>query len=131
VQSWSLDHSDTAAGAAGPQVVFSTPEARVVVLDLAAGEVMREHRVRERLVVLVMLGAVEVTADGATDVLRAPTLALFDPDEDHAVRAVESSRLLLTLAPWPARGHYHDGEDEDPHDLPDNATLRPRATSPD
>ena len=32
-------------------------------------------------------------------------MATFDPNERHEVRAVEDSRLLLVLAPWPGDGH--------------------------
>jgi hypothetical protein len=31
--------------------------------------------------------------------------AVFEPGERHAVRAIDASRLLLVLAPWPGEGH--------------------------
>ena len=35
----------------------------------------------------------------------AGLLAIFDPKERHEVQAVEDSRLLLVLSPWPGDGH--------------------------
>jgi hypothetical protein len=50
---------------------------------------------------------------------------LFEPGELHVVHAVEQTRLLLTLAPWPATGHYQPGEHSNPHGLPAHATQPP------
>jgi hypothetical protein len=35
----------------------------------------------------------------------AGLLSHFDPAERHSVRAVNDSRLVLVLAPWPGVGH--------------------------
>jgi hypothetical protein len=35
---------------------------------------------------------------------------MFDPGETHSVSSTEGARLSLLLAPWPASGHYADGE---------------------
>ena len=32
-------------------------------------------------------------------------LVEFDPGEDHELRAVEDSKVMLFLAPWPGDGH--------------------------
>jgi quercetin dioxygenase-like cupin family protein len=125
MEAWDLDHRVDDGGRSGPQVLFSTPEARMVVLDLAAGDVVGEHQVRERLTMLVLAGRVELASGGSTRALGRGTLALFEPAEAHAVRALEPTRLLLTLAPWPAPDHYAADEHEDPHELPANATLPP------
>jgi quercetin dioxygenase-like cupin family protein len=109
----------------GPRVLFSTPEARSVVIDLGAGEALGEHRVRERAVLLVVHGAIEVTGDGLAESCPQGTLVLFEPGELHVVHAVEQTRLLLTLAPWPATDHYQPEEQENPHELPAHATQRP------
>ena len=124
MESWDLDRGDD-GGRPGPRVLFSTPEARMVVLDLAAGEEVGEHQVRERLALLVLDGRIELTAGDGTRTLGRGTLTLFEPAEAHSVRALEPARLLLTLAPWPAPDHYTEGEHEDPHQLPANATLPP------
>jgi len=105
----------------GPRVLFSTPEARAVVIDLAPGEEMTDHRVGERAVVQVVLGTIELKTEGAETICGNGVLAVLEPGERHAIRALEQSRLLLTLAPWPGGDHYDDA-DGDPHKLPVNAT---------
>jgi quercetin dioxygenase-like cupin family protein len=108
-------------------VLFSTPEARGVVIDLAAGDELGDHRVRERAILHVLAGTVECASNGgASASCGRGTLVVFEPGEPHAVRATAPSRLLLVLAPWPAKGHYADEWGEDPHALPVNATERPR-----
>jgi redox-sensitive bicupin YhaK (pirin superfamily) len=74
------------------------------VIHLPAGESLQEHQVHERAWLLVVSGAVEV--NGADSVSGGPgLLAAFDPNERREVRAVEDSRLLLLLSPWPGEGH--------------------------
>jgi quercetin dioxygenase-like cupin family protein len=110
-----------------PRVLFSTPQCRAVVIDLVQGDVMGEHQVRERAVVEVVAGRVRLQADSETVECGAGTLITFDPGERHAVEALESSRLLLLLAPWPADGHYVEGEDASPDRLPEHAATPPLA----
>jgi quercetin dioxygenase-like cupin family protein len=110
----------------GPRVLFSTYEARGVVLDLAADEELGEHRVRERAILQVLDGMVECSSGGEAATCGRGTVVLFEPGEPHVVRAVGPARLLLILAPWPAPGHYDASEHEDPHALPVNATEPPR-----
>ncbi len=121
MQTWDLD---TPGGndASGPQVLVSTPEARVILIELGAQEELGEHRVRERAILQVLAGSIELGVEGAVQVCPAETLVVFEPGEPHSVRALEQSRLLLTLAPWPGVGHYGAEEDANPHDLPINAT---------
>jgi quercetin dioxygenase-like cupin family protein len=106
-------------------VLLSTPEVRCFLIDLAPDEEMGQHRVRERTVAQVIQGRIEVTAD--RDVVTCPegSLVVWEPGEDHAVRALEPTRMLLLLAPWPAPDHYQPGEGEDPHELPARASRLP------
>lgn len=108
-----------------PQVLFTSPECRGVVLDLRAGEALGEHRVRERAVVHVVRGRVSVEGARETAECAAGTLVVFEPGERHAVSAIEDARLLLLLAPWPAPGHYSDGEVGQTQHLPKNAVADP------
>ena len=56
-----------ATGKTDPQVLFSTPEARMVMIDLAAGEQLGDHGVHERAIIQVARGSIELTsARGAT-----------------------------------------------------------------
>jgi quercetin dioxygenase-like cupin family protein len=124
MQRWDLTGTQV-SDRSGPRVLFSTPEARGVVIDLAPDEELGEHRVRERALLLVVDGSIEVTGDGPAEACPTGTLVLFEPGELHVVHAVEQTRLLLALAPWPAPGHYEPDEGENPHELPAHATQPP------
>jgi quercetin dioxygenase-like cupin family protein len=113
------------AGAQKPRVLFSSPECRLIALDLDAGEELADHHVRERAVVQVISGRVSIEASGETVECDVGTLVTFDPGERHAVRGLEDARLLLVLAPWPAAGHNSTEEDLDAQHLPANATSEP------
>ncbi len=124
MQRWNLTENHE-PGRAGPWVLFSTPEARGVVVDLAADDEMGDHRVRERAIVTVLRGSVDFTCNGETVTCESGSLIVLEPSERHAVRALEPARLLLILAPWPAPDHYQAAEHEDPHELPVHATQEP------
>jgi quercetin dioxygenase-like cupin family protein len=106
-----------------PRVLFSSPECRLVVLDLRTGESLADHRVRERAVLEVLSGRVLIETAEATVQCDAGMLLTFEPGERHALRGLEDTRILLMLAPWPAAGH--NAPTETPHDqhLPANATV--------
>jgi len=111
-------------GAQKPRVLFSSPECRLIALDLGAGEQLPEHQVRERAVLQVISGRVAVDASGETVECETGTLLTFDPGEPHALHGLDAARLLLTLAPWPAAGHEMS-EEEPAQRLPVNATADP------
>lgn len=108
-----------------PRVLFTSPECRVVVVDLAGGEELGEHNVRERAVLEVISGRVSIRTGDETADCEAGTLVTFDPGERHAVRALDDARLLLVLSPWPAASHYMDGEQGHALRLPANAAAPP------
>ena len=114
MQFWDVLAAD-ATGRTDPRVLFSTPEARMVMIDLAAGEQLGEHEVHERAIIHVARGSVELRI-----------VVLLEPGERHSLRASEHARILLTLAPWPGDGHYDPSEAQaqDPH------RLRPGTTAP-
>lgn len=126
MQQWDL----TAANAGtrtGPHVLFSTSEARGIVIALAPGEEMGDHQVRERALIHVLRGSVRCTSGVDTATCAEGTLIVFEPGEPHSVCALQPTRLLVVLAPWPAPGHYEAAEGEDPHELPVHATQPPRS----
>jgi quercetin dioxygenase-like cupin family protein len=88
-----------------PEVLRSDPEARVIALNLPAGQELQEHQVHERAWVIVAGGEVEIEQDGSTESGGPGFVAHFDPNERHEVRAKTDARLLLFLAPWPGQGH--------------------------
>lgn len=120
---WHLPSVDQ-TGKREPRVLFSSPACRAVVIDLQAGEAMGEHAVRENAIIHVSSGAVTITTDGPEIECPAGSLVVFTPGERHALRAIDASRLLLLLAPWPADGHYQAGEIEH---LAANAHVPPLA----
>ncbi|MCW3063903.1 MAG: Cupin 2 conserved barrel domain protein [Solirubrobacterales bacterium] len=93
-----------------PQVLRSDDETRAIAILLPGGEELQEHQVHERTYLLVADGEVEVVQDGSTVTGGAGLLAHFEPGERRTVRALEDSRLVLVLAPWPGVGHpSHSG----------------------
>jgi quercetin dioxygenase-like cupin family protein len=108
-----------------PRVLFTSPECRLVALDLDAGDELPDHHVRERAVLQVISGRVAIDASGETVECDAGTVVTFDPAERHALRGLDDARLLLVLAPWPAEGHNAATEREHDQYLPANATAEP------
>jgi quercetin dioxygenase-like cupin family protein len=125
VQVWDVLAAD-ATGRTDPRVLFSTPEARMVMIDLAAGEELGEHEVHERAIIHVARGSVELRIGTTATACGEGAVVLLEPGERHSVRASEHARILLTLAPWPGEGHYDPSEAQsrDPH------RLRPGTTAP-
>ncbi|MGH3039234.1 MAG: hypothetical protein ACRDLZ_07505 [Gaiellaceae bacterium] len=112
-----------------PRVLFSSPECRIIAVDLLAEEEMGDHRVRERALLHVVTGRVSIESSGTTAECPAGTLVVFEPGERHRLYALTDARLLLVLAPWPAPDHF-------PEHVPANAvagSLPPndRSTPPD
>jgi quercetin dioxygenase-like cupin family protein len=126
VERWHLP-SIEADGKREPRVLFSRPDSRAVVIDLRQGDEMGDHRLYEHAAVLVVSGRLGIATGDRSVECEAGTLATFSPGESRSVRALEPSRILLLLAPWPGAGHFGDGEDADPARMPANATVPPLA----
>jgi quercetin dioxygenase-like cupin family protein len=103
VETWNVTSMDVAPHQ--PAVLRSDPEARVIAINLPAGEELQDHQVHERAYLVVTGGEVEVEQGGRTEVGGCGLLAHWDAHERHAVRARTDARLLLILAPWPGAGH--------------------------
>jgi quercetin dioxygenase-like cupin family protein len=86
---------------------------------------MGEHQVHERAVIEIVSGQVTLAAGGTESECGPGSLATFEPGERHTVTALEDSRLLLLLAPWPGHGHFQEGENADPERVPAHASVRP------
>jgi len=121
MQQWDLTAANE-GGRTGPRVLFSTSEARGVLIDLDQDEEMGDHQVRERALVQVLRGSITCASGVETATCEEGALIVFEPGEPHVLRALQPTRLLLVLAPWPAPGHYGDREGDDPHELPVHAT---------
>jgi quercetin dioxygenase-like cupin family protein len=104
MESWNLNEMQVDPHA--PQVLDSESEGRAIVINLPKGEQLQEHQVHERAWLLVVDGNVSLTTpEGNKASGGAGLLAIFDPKERHKVEAVEDSRLLMVLSPWPGDGH--------------------------
>jgi quercetin dioxygenase-like cupin family protein len=88
-----------------PQVLRSDEEMRAVAIRLPPGEELQEHQVHERTYVLVADGEIEITTDHQAVRGGPGFLSHFEPAERRKVRALQDSRLVLVLAPWPGVGH--------------------------
>lgn len=89
-----------------PEILSSTPDARVIALDLKAGEGLADHEVHERAWIVVLDGEVEIAnATGESLSGGSGLLVEFPATERREVRARTDARLLLLLAPWPGEGH--------------------------
>lgn len=101
---WNL--SDIAVEPQKPVVLHSDEgAARVVLINLPAGDELGEHEVHEHAWLHVHHGSVEVSSDGRTELAGAGGLVHWTPQERHVVRATEDALLVLVLAPWPGPGH--------------------------
>jgi quercetin dioxygenase-like cupin family protein len=107
VRHWRLPEVETPNGARSPVVLHSKAGAeRAVLIELRAGEALGEHSVKESALLLVLDGAVHVSAGDESVDGGVGSLFHFDPDERHSVISDAGTRLLLLLAPWTGEGHY-------------------------
>ena len=120
MKSWDLRSADLRPHS--PEILSSSGDARAVVLEIPAGESLRDHQVHERAWVTVIDGEVEITTALGQNVVGGSGLMVeFAPGERHAVLAQRTARLLLLLTPWPGDGH------PGAMSLDDKATVRQRA----
>jgi len=89
-----------------PEIVSSSEHGRAIVIDLPGGEMLQDHQVHEGAWIVVIDGAVTVTAADRSGVDAEPgVLVYLTPNERHEVTAVTDARVLLLLTPWPGAGH--------------------------
>jgi hypothetical protein len=104
MRSWRVEELDLKPRL--PEIISSSDESRALVLDLAAGETLSDHEVHERLWIVVVSGEIEVSSAAEVNASGGPGLLVeLDPRERHEVRALQASRLLMLLTPWPGQGH--------------------------
>ena len=102
VDRWHLP-SIAASGKREPRVLLSRPEYRAVLIDLNAGDELGDHRLHESALVDVVAGTVSLEMDGQES--NAPRARFsFAPGETRSLRALEPSRILMLLSPWPGEG---------------------------
>jgi quercetin dioxygenase-like cupin family protein len=124
MQRWHLP-SIEANGKREPRVLFSRPECRAVVIDLNTGDELGAHRVYESALLQVVSGRVRLEVGDEGVECDAGSLVTFAARETRSLRALEPSRILLVLAPWPGDGHFAEGQETDPQRMPMNAVVPP------
>jgi quercetin dioxygenase-like cupin family protein len=118
MQTWDTTQIDVAPHQ--PEILLSNA-ARVIALNLPAGEELQEHEVHEQAILVVLGGRVDVAAGQEAANGGVGFVAQFEAGERHEVRATEDAHLLLVLAPWPGDGH------PGAMSLDEKATARERA----
>lgn len=92
---WSSGHS--------ARTLIKYDDLRVVLIALAAGHRIPEHKAEGRVSVHVLSGHIEFRTSERTFDLRAGGLVALDRAVPHDVSAHEESAFLLTIA-WAGRG---------------------------
>ena len=110
MQYWDLTAVDAPRGTRDPAVIFEDDGARAVLIVLEPGQALGDHQVKENAWISVVDGAVDASAGDETVTLGPGGFLHFAPGERHSVGSAGGARILLLLAPWPAEGHFHDGE---------------------
>lgn len=78
--------------------VFKSDDLEVMRLVLLAGQSLPPHRVPGEITVQCIEGALDVTAEGRSHVLRAGQLLYLRRDVVHGVTALEDASALVTVA---------------------------------
>ena len=107
MQSWNLNEIDTPGGSRSPVVLDTKDEARAVLISLDPGQALGDHQVHERSWIVVLEGSVRI--ESGTDAVDAGQgfLAWLEAGERRSISTAAGARILLLLAPWPGKGHYH------------------------
>ena len=106
MESWDIRSLDVEVHK--PKVLRTDGEARLIAINLPAGDALDDHQVHERAYLFVAVGSVEIDGPEGSETGGPGFLAHFDPNERHEVRAKEDARLILVLAPWTGEGHSRD-----------------------
>lgn len=89
-----------------PEIVSSSDDARVIVINLPAGERLQDHEVHEHAWIVGVAGELRVTTPDGEVATGGPGLLVeLQPHERHEVEALGDARFLLMLTPWPGDGH--------------------------
>jgi quercetin dioxygenase-like cupin family protein len=79
------------------RVLLNTPAARVVLFGFAEGQELSEHTSTSHALIQILSGRCEFSLAGVPRILSAGELLYMPPHLPHAVKAIESFSMLLTL----------------------------------
>ncbi len=77
--------------------ILKAKQLELIRIVLLAGKEMREHKVSGEITVQCIEGFVEFRALEKTLLLKAGDLVHLESNEVHALKAIESSSILLTI----------------------------------
>jgi quercetin dioxygenase-like cupin family protein len=83
------------------RTIFKTSFARVILFRFSEGEEMSEHTSVSRVIVQILTGKCEFTVGTDRKTLIAGDIVYMPPKQSHAVKAVESFSMLVTLVTLP------------------------------
>ncbi len=84
-------------GATVSRALLNTPDGRVIVFAMDAGQEMSEHRAPFMASVHVLDGRLKFGVDGKDREMRANDWLIMPPNAPHRLSALEPTRFVLTL----------------------------------
>lgn len=85
------------AGATVSRALLNTPDGRVIVFAMDAGQEMSKHRAPFMASVQVLDGRLKFGVDGKDREMRANDWLIMPPNAPHRLLAIEPTRFVLTL----------------------------------
>ena len=85
------------AGATVSRALLNTPDGRVIVFAMDAGQEMSEHRAPFMATVHVLDGRLKFSVEGKQREMRAHDWLVMPPNAPHRLLAIEPTRFVLTL----------------------------------
>lgn len=86
--------------------VADSGHARVMLVCLRAGQVLKDHRSSSQVIAHFLRGRGTFVADGTTHEASAGTILFLEPDHFHRIEAIEECVILVAMTPHPGREGY-------------------------
>ncbi|GGJ12590.1 hypothetical protein GCM10010885_22460 [Alicyclobacillus cellulosilyticus] len=81
------------------QGLLQKGQSKFLLLSLAPGQGLTNHRAPMALAVIVLSGTIRFLVNGQAEILRNSDMLVLDAHVEHAVEALERSVVLLVLVP--------------------------------
>ena len=86
--------------------VADSGHARILLLCLRAGQILKDHRSTSQVMVFGLRGRAAFFADGVAHEVRPGVCVILEPGHFHRVEASEEAVLLVVMSPHPSREGY-------------------------
>jgi len=86
--------------------VADSGHARVMLVCLKAGQVLKDHRSSSQVIAHFLRGRGIFVADGTPHEAPAGTIHFLEPAHFHRIEAIEDCVVLVTMTPHPGREGY-------------------------